>query len=160
MDSWQLSQWPLCLRPIRVEAREAEQSILLGCLCSSALHSGNQLPAATLWLGPGGYEAPSPVLCWEMRATLGNIIKRFPIKVFCTLQFPIPNVFWTTSPPFPALCSIGPSPGSIRREGLSLNFRNSVRAALVLGLDQIPCSLGSLEPCSVPQDRAMCLNIQ
>lgn len=33
MDSWQLSQWPLCLRPIRVEAREAEQSLLLGCLC-------------------------------------------------------------------------------------------------------------------------------
>lgn len=23
---------------------------------------------------------PSPVLCWEMRVTLGNIIKRFPIK--------------------------------------------------------------------------------
>lgn len=43
MDSWQLSQWPLCLRPIRVEAREAEQSILEGCLCSSALHKGNQL---------------------------------------------------------------------------------------------------------------------
>lgn len=43
MDSWQLSQWPLYLRPIRVEAREAEQSILQGCLCSSALHNGNQL---------------------------------------------------------------------------------------------------------------------
>lgn len=42
---------------------------------------GSRPTAAKLRLGPGGCEAPL-VLCWEMRATLGNIIKRFPIKSF------------------------------------------------------------------------------
>lgn len=53
--------------------------------CALQLHimeeMGTRPTAAKLRLGPGSCEAP-PVLCREMRATLGNIIKRFPIKSF------------------------------------------------------------------------------
>lgn len=65
--------------------------------CTVEKMGSRPTPAARLRLGPGGREAPSfssallgnESYTWKYNQEISN-------KVFCTLQFPIPNVVWTS----------------------------------------------------------------